>query len=109
MLVSQLSIRLGHVQPPTPHADRLLSMQQHPVSEAIFNFAGAWSFMLLPLFIWDRKSKRKVGMWTCILFLTNFLMFPYMALRALPVDKPIEEQGPRPPEVSSGPGSAAWL
>ena len=32
-------------------------------------------------------------------FLTNFLMFPYMALRALPVDKPIEEQGPRPPEV----------
>ena len=32
-------------------------------------------------------------------FLTNFLMFPYMALRALPVDKPLEEQGPRPPEV----------
>ena len=27
-------------------------------------------------------------------------MFPYMALRALPVDKPIEEQGPRPPEVT---------
>ena len=43
------------------------TVQQHPVSEAIFNFAGAWSFMLLPLFIWDRKSKRKVGMWTAIL------------------------------------------
>ena len=42
-------------------------VQQHPVSEAIFNFAGAYSFMLLPLFIWDRKSKRKVGMWTAIL------------------------------------------
>ncbi len=40
----------------------------------------------------------------CMLqFLTNFLMFPYMALRALPVDKPIEEQGPRPPEVRAFP------
>ncbi|KAK9856460.1 hypothetical protein WJX84_004852 [Apatococcus fuscideae] len=72
---------------------------QHPVSEAIFNFAGAWSFMLLPPLHLGPQKQTESGTVTAILFLTNFLMFPYMALRALPVDKPIEEQGPRPPEV----------
>ena len=46
-------------------------LQQHPVSEAIFNFAGAFSFLMLPLFIYDSKGKRKVSMWTAILVRAN--------------------------------------
>ena len=42
-------------------------LQQHPVSEAIFNFAGSFSFLMLPLIIYDQKSKRKIASWTLIL------------------------------------------
>lgn len=49
------------------HCDACCVAQQHPVSEAIFNFGGAFSFLMLPLFIYDDKGKRKVGMWTAIL------------------------------------------
>ena len=50
----------------------LLVAQQHPVSEAIFNFAGSFSFLMLPLFIYDTKGKRKIGMWTAILVSSPF-------------------------------------
>lgn len=72
---------------------------QHPVSEAIFNFAGTFSFLMLPLIVYDDKCKRKITYWTAILFLTNFLMWPYMALRADFTHKHDRELEPTPAKV----------
>lgn len=70
------------------------SIAEHPVSEALFNFVNAWSMMMLPLFLLDRKSENmpnKMPLWLGTMFLTNVFCIPYMAYR--------EQQIPRAPEL----------
>ncbi|MGC9503409.1 nuclear transport factor 2 family protein [Baaleninema sp.] len=59
----------------------------HPVTEAFFNFAEAWIFMFLPLFLADARGYRvpRVGVWGAAMFLTNIFMMPYMARRSMTV------------------------
>ena len=40
-------------------------LQEHPVSEALFNFVNAWSLMLWPLMVTDRKGEHvgNKGLW----------------------------------------------
>lgn len=56
----------------------------NPVSEAVFNFVNAWSFMFLPVLLADRESDgiNKVGFWSVQMFLTNAVLTPFLALRA---------------------------
>jgi ABC-type glycerol-3-phosphate transport system permease component len=70
------------------------SVAEHPISEALFNFVNAWSMMLLPLIMVDRKAESmesKYPLWFGIQFLTNVFCIPYLALR--------EQQVPRSPEL----------
>jgi len=70
------------------------SIPEHPVSEALFNFVNAWSMMMLPLFLLDRKSENmpnKMPLWFGTMFLTNVFCIPYMAYR--------EQQIPLAPEI----------
>jgi len=61
------------------------SVAEHPVSEALFNFVNAWSMMMLPAFLVDRKSqpveRSRIPLWVGTMFLTNVFCIPYMALR----------------------------
>jgi|ERR1712003_8290 len=56
----------------------------NPVSEAVFNFVNAWSFMFLPVLLADRKSDgiNKWAFWSVQMFLTNAVLTPFLALRA---------------------------
>lgn len=56
----------------------------NPVSEALFNFVNAWSFMYLPLLLADKKSDGlpKIAFWSVQMFLTNAILTPFLALRA---------------------------
>lgn len=47
---------------------------EHPVSEALFNFVGAWGLMFLPVMLTERESAKvgnKVAWWAGIMLLTN--------------------------------------
>ncbi|MGA1625758.1 MAG: nuclear transport factor 2 family protein [Prochlorothrix sp.] len=56
----------------------------HPVNQALFNLVEAWIFMLLPLFLLDRRSQGlpRVLLVSGALFLTNALLLPVLALRS---------------------------
>ncbi|QDZ22587.1 hypothetical protein A3770_08p51050 [Chloropicon primus] len=57
----------------------------HPVNEALFNLVNAWSLMFLPLLLRDTKSEgmNKTGWWSVQMFLTNAVLMPFLALRAV--------------------------
>jgi ketosteroid isomerase-like protein len=67
---------------------------EHPVSEALFNFVNAWSMMMLPVMVMDKKGEaveNKFQLWLGTMFLTNVFLPIYMAQRL----KPIESQNNR--------------
>ncbi|KNA15249.1 hypothetical protein SOVF_099910 [Spinacia oleracea] len=57
----------------------------HPMSEGLFNFVVAWTFMFAPLIYTDFKNGRYKGsldvLWGLQMFLTNTFLIPYMAIR----------------------------
>uniref|UniRef100_A0A803KV37 Uncharacterized protein n=1 Tax=Chenopodium quinoa TaxID=63459 RepID=A0A803KV37_CHEQI len=57
----------------------------HPMSEGLFNFVVAWTFMFAPLLYTDFKNSRYKGsldaLWGLQMFLTNTFLIPYMAIR----------------------------
>ncbi len=66
----------------------------HPVLQALFNFAEAWIFMFLPLFLADKRTAHfpKVFIWSLAMFGTNAILTPYMAMRSsMPLPNPQEE------------------
>lgn len=55
-----------------------------PLRLALFNVAEAYAFMLLPLLLWDRPERKNVyAWWAPAMFLTNAILLPYFATRAL--------------------------
>ena len=38
-------------------------LQSHPVSEALFNFVNTWSFVLLPLMVYDARGRKRIPLW----------------------------------------------
>ncbi|PIN05946.1 hypothetical protein CDL12_21493 [Handroanthus impetiginosus] len=57
----------------------------HPMSEGLFNFVIAWTFMFAPLLYTDKMRDRYKGsldvLWGFQMFLTNTFLIPYMAIR----------------------------
>lgn len=60
---------------------------------ALFNLAEAYAFMLLPLLLWDRPQRNVYNWWVPAMFLTNAILLPYFATRAL-APAPAERQKP---------------
>jgi hypothetical protein len=68
---------------PTP----LPPFPEHPVSEAVFNFVGAWGLMFLPVMLQDEQTARArvpavSVQWVALMLLTNVFFIPYLAQRA---------------------------
>eukprot|EP00435_Cladocopium_sp_Y103_P059678 s246_g21.t1 len=53
----------------------------------------AYAFMLLPLLLWDRPQRNVYNWWAPAMFLTNAILLPYFATRAL-APGPKERQKP---------------
>lgn len=63
----------------------------HPVTLGLFNFVNAWSMMLWPLMLADKKGaavKNRFPLYLGTQFLTNVFFIPYMALREADGGKP---------------------
>lgn len=60
-----------------------------PLRLALFNFSEAFALMFLPLLMWDRPSRKDVVTWWApAMFLTNAILLPYFATRALDSETP---------------------
>lgn len=75
----------------------------HPMSEGLFNFVVAWTFMFAPLLYTDIKNGRYKGsldvLWGLQMFLTNTFLIPYMAIRLNEAD--VNDYPRKPTQLST--------
>ena len=80
---------------PSPSTLGIQLPQVDALRLALFNVAEAYAFMLLPLLLWDRPSEKNVyNWWAPAMFLTNAILLPYFATRALA--QPPQERAKKP-------------